>query len=101
MSLSVLVDGVALAEGEARAFWDRFSRYMDEHPRDLVGFAKSEGLASVHPQMGSAGAVLVASKTSPQRPYANAASQPSSGSPGHHSRPKRNQSPSKSPKKRG
>ena len=101
MSLSVLVDGVALSEADARAFWDRFSRYMDDHPRDLVGFAKSEGLASVHPQMGASGAMLVASRTAPQQPYANASNQPSSGSPSHQARPKRHQPPSKSPKKRG
>ncbi len=109
MSLSVVVDGVALAEADARAFWDRFSRYMDDHPRDLVGFAKAEGLASVHPQMGADGAVLVASRTALQRPYANASSgsatkptsQPSSGSPGHQSRGNRNQGGSKSSKKRG
>lgn len=91
--LAVVVDGVALPEVDARAFWDRFSRHMEDNPRDLAGFAKAEGLASVHPEMGAGGAVLVGSTTAPQRAYANAPSRdakaggaprPSSGSTGHH-----------------
>jgi hypothetical protein len=81
VTLRVVIDGVALAEAEARAFWDRFSLYMDEHPRDLAGFAKTEGLASVSPEMGAGGAVLVGSRTAAQKPYANARA--SSGSPDH------------------
>jgi len=90
-TLRVVIDGTALAEEDARAFWDRFSHYMEEHPRDLGGFAKQEGLASVHPEMGAGGAVLVGSRTAPQKAYANAPSSPhvgpgrhaSSGSPDH------------------
>jgi hypothetical protein len=98
--LSVRIDGIALSDDEARAFWDRFSLYMDEHPRDLAGFAKSEGLASVEPQMGgSGGAVLVGSKSAPQRPYANATAQASSGSPGHQRAAKKGPRGGKSPRK--
>lgn len=69
--LEVFVDGVALPEGEARAFWKRFSAYMDEHAGDLGGFAHAEGFASVHPELREAGAVLVVSRAATQRPYTN------------------------------
>jgi hypothetical protein len=71
--LRVLVDGEPLPTAEAIAFWKRFSAWMDEHPGDLAGFAKGEGLASVHPEMHDGGPVLVASRTGPQRPYGVAA----------------------------
>lgn len=67
--LAVVLDGESLPEGEARAFWERFSEWMDGHRDDLAGFARSEGLASVHPEMHGADPVLVASRTKPQRPY--------------------------------
>jgi hypothetical protein len=67
--LSALLDGVPLAEEEARALWDRFSTHMDEHQGDLAGFARAEGFASVHPETRDGRAVLVASRTEPQRPY--------------------------------
>jgi hypothetical protein len=79
--LRVVIDGVALAEAEARAFWDRFSVYMEEHPRDLAGFAKSEGLTSVEPQMGGGGATLACSRTAAQTPYANARASSGSSDP--------------------
>jgi hypothetical protein len=71
-SLAVVVDGVSLGEEEARAFWARFSAHMEAHKGDLAGFAKSEGFASVHPEMHAGGAVLVVSKHLPQRAYGNA-----------------------------
>ena len=67
--LAVLVDGQRLPEAEARAFWERFSHWMDGHRDDLAGFARSEGLASVHPEMHGEDPVLVASRTGRQRPY--------------------------------
>jgi hypothetical protein len=67
--LAVLVDAVALPEAEARAFWNRYSDWMQDHPGDLEGFARAEGLASVHPEMHRGRAVLVASHKGPQRPY--------------------------------
>jgi hypothetical protein len=70
--LTVLVDGVALPEESARAFWGRFSSHMEEHKGDLAGFAKAEGFASVHPKVGPEGPVLVASRTEAQGSYANA-----------------------------
>ena len=86
-ALAVIVDGQALAEEEARAFWGRFSAYMEANKGDLLGFAKQEGFASVHPEMRAERAVLVASRSAPQRGYANAPNrgdpvvQPRSGGP--------------------
>ena len=70
--LRVLVDGEAMPPEEAIAFWKRFSLWMDEHQGDLGGFAKSEGLASVQPEMHSGAPVLVASRTAAQKPYTSA-----------------------------
>jgi hypothetical protein len=67
-----MLDGRPMEEEAARAFWSRFSRWMEERKGDLAGFAAEEGLASVHPEMHEGRAVLVASRTAPQRPYANA-----------------------------
>jgi len=68
--LAVVVDGAPLPEAEAVAFWDRFSRWMEEHRGDLAGFATQEGYASVHPGVDGDRPVLRASKTAGQRPYA-------------------------------
>jgi hypothetical protein len=67
--LRVVVDGEPLADEPAASFWKRFSAWMDAHPGDLGGFARSEGIASVHPEMHEGGPVLVASRTALQRPY--------------------------------
>jgi hypothetical protein len=77
--LRVLVDGEALPNDEAIAFWKRFSAWMEEHPGDLGGFARSEGLASVHPEMHDGAPVLVASHTAAQRGYTTAPRRPSPG----------------------
>jgi hypothetical protein len=69
-ALRVIVDGTPLPDDEALAFWKRFSGWMEEHQGDLAGFARTENLASVHPEMHKGGPVLVASRTAPQRPYA-------------------------------
>ncbi len=61
-----------MPEAEARAFWKRFSDYMEEHRGDLGGFAKSEGFVSVHPESHNGVPTLVASRTVPQKPYASA-----------------------------
>lgn len=71
-ALRVLVDGEAMPVEEAIAFWKRFSVWMDEHKGDLGGFAKSEGLASVRPEMHSGSPVLVASRSAAQTPYTTA-----------------------------
>jgi hypothetical protein len=85
MALRVLVDGTPLAEPVARAFWQRFSAWMDEHKGDLAGFAKAEGLASVNPELHGGEPVLVASHTAPQVAYTTAPSKrghaPSPGPP--------------------
>jgi len=70
--LRVLVDGDALPNEDAIAFWKRFSTWMDENPGDLAGFAETEGLKSVVPEMHSGAPVLVASRTTPQKPYTSA-----------------------------
>lgn len=96
--LAVLLDGDELPEEEARAFWGRFSAWMDANKGDLGGFAKSEGLASVHPTMQANRAVLVASRSAAQRAYTNAPTVKTSlkapgsggggsgGSSGHHTK---------------
>ncbi len=81
-TLAVLVDGEALPGEEAVAFWKRFSAWMEEHPGDLGGFAKSEGLASVQPEMHGGGPVLVASRTAAQKPYTAAPKRDSAGAGG-------------------
>jgi hypothetical protein len=70
--LVVVVDGELMDEALAKAFWQRFSAYMDEHKGDLGGFAALEGLASVHPELRDGRPALVASRQAAQRPYANA-----------------------------
>jgi hypothetical protein len=69
LSLRVLVDGVALSDEEGRAFWARFSAYMEENKGDLAGFAKQEGYASVHPSLQGGHPVLLASRSAPQGTY--------------------------------
>jgi hypothetical protein len=71
-TLKVLVDGEPMEAGEGVAFWKRFSTWMDDHPGDLAGFAKSEGLSSVAPEMHGGAPVLVASRSGAQKPYASA-----------------------------
>lgn len=89
--LAVRVDGVALPEEEARAFWQRFSDWMEEHRGDLAGFAANEGFASVHPGVENGRPVLLVSTTIPQRPYGPASdvahpSRPAGGSEHRHAR---------------
>jgi hypothetical protein len=70
--LVVRVDGEAMPEAEARAFWERFSAHMETNRGDLSGFAAKEGYASVHPALEDGAPVLLASRAAPQRPYVNA-----------------------------
>jgi len=72
----VVVDGVPLDGERARIFWERYSAWMEEHRGDLAGFARSEGLASVYPEMQGGAPVLVGSRTAAQRPYAPATARP-------------------------
>jgi hypothetical protein len=81
MSLRVLVDGAPIADSEARALWQRFSAWMEEHKGDLAGFARAEGFASVHPELHDGEPVLVASRSAPQKPYADAPSKHARPSP--------------------
>ena len=70
MGLAVYVDGTAMPEAEARAFWQRFSDWMEENKGDLRGFAEKEGFVSVHPCVENGRPILHASRTNAQRPYA-------------------------------
>jgi hypothetical protein len=98
-TLAVLVDGEPLPNEEAVAFWKRFSAWMDEHPGDLGGFAKSEGLASVQPEMHGGAPVLVASRTGVQKPYTSApkrgAAAAGGGAGAVHAKDRRNGTPAK------
>jgi hypothetical protein len=71
--LAVKIDGEALPEAEARAFWERFSAHMEANKGDLAGFAKAEGLASVHPGLDAGGPVLLGSRSAAQRAYVSVA----------------------------
>ncbi len=71
-TLQVLVDGQAMPAEEGVAFWKRFSAWMDEHPGDLGGFAKSEGFARVQPEMHDGSPVLVVSRSGAQGAYVTA-----------------------------
>jgi hypothetical protein len=72
-ALRAVIDGSPLPDDEARALWKRFSTWMDAHEGDLAGFARAEGLVSVHPEMRGGSPVLVGSGSDPQRPYGTAA----------------------------
>ena len=82
MPLRVIVDGTPMAEPDGRAFWQRFSAWMEEHKGDLAGFARAEGVASVHPEVHDGEPVLVASRTAPQKPYTNAVTKHGGGGSG-------------------
>lgn len=89
-ALRVLVEGVPLSDEEARAIWRRFSEWMDAKVGDLAGFARSEGFASLHPEMHGGSPVLVASRTAGQRPYGTAPKKPAkSESSGDSPKPRR------------
>lgn len=75
----MLVDGESMPEDEARAFWKRFSDWMEAHRGDLQGFATQEGFRSVHPETRQGQAVLVASRSDAQRAYGPARSGSGSG----------------------
>lgn len=68
--LAVKVDGTALPDDEARAMWERFSDWMEEHRGDLAGFAKQEGFVSAHPGVDNGKPILLLSRETAQRPYA-------------------------------
>jgi hypothetical protein len=69
VSLAVEIDGVVVADEEARALWERFSAWMEEHRGDLAGFAAKEGYASAHPGIANGRPILRLSRTSSQQPY--------------------------------
>ena len=77
--LRVVVDGQDMGDDDARAFWQRFSAYMDEHKGDLAGFAQKEGFASVHPGLDDGTPILRVSRTAVQGPYVNVSSAGSKG----------------------
>jgi len=98
--LAVVVDGVPLPDAEARAFWERFSAWMEEHRGDLAGFAAAEGFSSVHPGIDGGCPVLQVSRTAPQRPYSPAhRAGHGGGSSGRHKDPPTDRSNSRNHKK--
>jgi hypothetical protein len=103
--LTVRVDGAALPDDEARAMWERFSAWMEEHRGDLAGFAKQEGFASAHPGVENGSPVLLLSREAAQRPYAPVAqdgssrSRGSAGSKGRHDPRRDPQAPNRRSKK--
>jgi hypothetical protein len=109
--LRVVLDGVPLPEGESRAFWQRFSAWMEEHVGDLAGFAAAEGLQSVKPELHGGAPVLVASRSAVQVPYTTAVKRsepgPSGGRPGAKGPPARENGPKRAaakgtpPRRRG
>jgi hypothetical protein len=68
-ALAVEIDGIPLSGEDARALWERFSAWMEEHRGDLGGFAEKEGYASVHPEVAHGRPMLRISRTKEQRPY--------------------------------
>ncbi len=70
--LVVVVDGEPMVEDEARAFWGRFSAWMEEHQGDLAGFARGEGYTSVQPAVSGGAPILLVSRTAAQAPYGHA-----------------------------
>lgn len=89
-----------MPEAEARALWERFSEWMEEHRGDLAGFAAREGFSSIHPGVDKGRPVLLASKTTPQRPYGPATSIARPGGSGdRHEAPQRHQPKQRKSKK--
>jgi hypothetical protein len=80
MPLRAYLDGVPLDDKDAKDLWGRFSAWMDAHRGDLASFARSEGFASIQPELRGGEPVLVASRHAPQGPYKSAPSKPTSGS---------------------
>jgi hypothetical protein len=103
-SLAVLVDGTPMPDAEARALWERFSAWMEEHKGDLGGFAAREGFASVHPAVRNGQPVLLASRTDIQKPYGPATDHGSDsrggGSHKRHSTRRGRPAPHDSPRKK-
>jgi hypothetical protein len=85
-ALAVLVDGAPMPDDAARGLWERFSAWMEEHRGDLLGFARQEGYASVHPGVEDGRAVLRVSMRDPQRPYVPAGAGGSAGGHAPHGR---------------
>lgn len=73
--LRAAVDGALVDEERAAALWASFSQYMEEHPRDLLGFAKSMGYASAEPALDQEGPLLVLRSEGAQAPYRTAKNQ--------------------------
>ena len=98
MGLQVYVDGAPMPETDARAFWQRFSDWMEANKGDLAGFAVQEGFASVHPGVENGRPVLYASKSESQRAYAPV-SGGAGGSSGSHEPGNRGSGPPRKPNK--
>jgi hypothetical protein len=101
MGLAVFVDGSAMPEPDARAFWARFSAWMEEHRGDLAGFAANEGFASVHPGVENGLPVLYASRSAGQQPYGPVARGGAGGSDRRHEPGNRGSGPRRKSNKPG
>ena len=101
MGLAVYIDGSPMPEADAKAFWQRFSDFMEANKGDLAGFAAAEGFASVHPGVENGRPVLYASKTAGQRPYAPVTREGSGGSAGRHEPGNRGSGPPRKSQKSG
>jgi hypothetical protein len=53
--LAAVVGGKALPPDEARALWETFSAYMQNHKNDFAGFARQQGFA--HARVAAHGGV--------------------------------------------
>ena len=79
-SLAVILDDEPMDPVLARELWSRFSKHMEDNRGDLVGFAQSEGFASVTPALDSGRPVLRVSRSKAQGPYRTAEQAAPSGS---------------------
>ncbi len=57
--LAAIVDGKELKEPDARALWEEFSLYLDDHQLDFKGFAEKKGWSAVKPEHKGGRAVLI------------------------------------------
>jgi hypothetical protein len=66
--LAAVVDGKPSEPADAKALWERFSAYMDEHQGDFDGFAKEEGLLAARVDVVQGVPTLTLSSTAERAP---------------------------------
>jgi hypothetical protein len=115
-ALAVEIDGTPLPADEARALWEEFSQYLDEHELDFDGFAKRKGFTSVRPTHKGGRALLLVEtgrtkaraptasepqprpRAKPAPGAAKPAARPAKPSPPAKGRPSRQEKPKKAPR---